>query len=135
MLCLFGVWYFFFLQRVKSVYIFSNEDFGVFAISIKSQEEMFCFSFLASIMSGIVSWHTSHVVSSELSLFKLCPCFIQDLPCNKIPGLLGAPQNRGGLFAPPPPPLHNFSISYAFALKLVTGVHQRLVNTWVQKMF
>ena len=30
-------------------------------------------------------------------------------------------------------PLHNFSISYAFALKLVIGVHQRLMNTLVQK--
>ena len=48
-----------------------------------------------------------------------------------IPGLLGAPQNRGrGWF---PHPLHNFSISYAFTLKLVTGVHQRLVNRLVQK--
>ena len=50
-----------------------------------------------------------------------------------IPGLLGAPQYRGGLIRAPPPPPHNFSISYAFALKLVTGVHQRLVNTLVQK--
>ena len=49
-----------------------------------------------------------------------------------IPGLLGAPQYRGGLIRPP---LHNFSISYAFALKLVTGVHLRLVNTLVQKKF
>ena len=43
-----------------------------------------------------------------------------------IPGLLGADS--------PPPPLHNFSISYASALKHVTGVHQRLMNTLAQKI-
>ena len=36
-----------------------------------------------------------------------------------IPGLLGAPGSA---------PLHNFPISYAFALKLLTGVHQGLVG-------
>ena len=29
-------------------------------------------------------------------------------------------------------PLHNFPISYAFALKLVTGVHQGLMNKLMQ---
>ena len=42
----------------------------------------------------------------------------------------GSSEPGGGLIRAP---FHNFSISYAFALKLVTGVHQRLVNTLVQK--
>ena len=50
-----------------------------------------------------------------------------------LPGLLGAPQNWGRGWFTPPPPLHNFPISYAFALKIVTGVHQGLVNKLTQK--
>ena len=44
---------------------------------------------------------------------------------SSVPG-----RGGGGWFAPP---LHNFFISYAFALKLVTGVHQRLMNTLLRK--
>ena len=42
----------------------------------------------------------------------------------------GSSVPGGGWFGPP---LYNFSISYASALKIVTGMHQRLVNTLVQK--
>ena len=52
-----------------------------------------------------------------------------------IPGLFGGSSVPGGLIRPHPLPLHNFSISYAFALKLVTAVHQHLVNTLVQKKY
>ena len=48
-----------------------------------------------------------------------------------IPGLLAAPQNRGGMIRPPPPPpppLRNIPISYDFTLKLVKCVHQGLLN-------
>ena len=65
---------------------------------------------------------------SNLSIFlhyENISCYLTLL----IPGHLVAPQNRGKALIP----LHNFPIYYAFALKLVTGVHQGLVNNLIEK--